>query len=112
MNLQLYHPNYTFRSLLVIEPVFHSSRRSARGRRPVRLPAEEAGQGSEVLRLRGLSDGQAGRPHGQRWAATLLLVTLVSMFISRPHPRAGPAHRRGAPHPRQCARQEELHHPG
>ena len=60
----------TFRYLLVIEPLFHSSGRSAWGRRPVRLPAEEAGQGSEVLRLRGLSDGQAGRPHGQRLAVS------------------------------------------
>ena len=72
MDLQLWHKNAlcTFRYLLVIEPVFRSSRRSARGRRAVRLPAEEAGQGSEVLRLRGLSDGQAGRPHGQRLAVS------------------------------------------
>ena len=84
MNLQLYYKNaltlHTFRYLLVIEPVFPSSRRSARGWRPIRLPAEEAGQGSEVLRLRGLPDGEAGRAP---W--------------SRSHPRPGAAHRRGAP---------------
>ena len=52
--------------------------------------------------------GRMGR--GGQLTAPLLL-TLVSMSISRPHPRAGPAHRRGAPHPRQCARQEEFNHP-
>ena len=92
MNVQLYHLNvltlFTFRYLhvLVIEPVFRSSRRSARGRRPVRLPAEEAGQGSEVLRLRGLSDGQAGRPHGQRWAVNSFSSINSGLHVNFPGP--------------------------
>ena len=91
-------------SFPVIEYAFHSSRRSARGRRPVRLPAEEAGQGTEVLRLRGLSDGQAGRPHGQRWAVSSFssINSCLHVHFQAPSPCWPSPPARSTPPPTVC----------
>ena len=73
--------------------LYFSHWRTARWWRPLCLPAEETGEGTEIFRLRRLPDGQAGRPPGPR-----------------SHPSVGPAHWRGTPHPWQCPGQEEFHH--
>ena len=73
--------------------LYFSHWRSAWWWRSLCLPAEETGEGSEIFWLWRLPDGQAGRQTGPG-----------------SYPSAGPAHWRGAPHPRQCPSQEEFHH--